>query len=78
MQILERMNSKDLNNKTGNTHTHTHTHIEVKLRHVHVTIVAVEKHMYYDSVSVALVIYNAMHMRSIILSSVACLALPYS
>jgi hypothetical protein len=32
---------------------------------------------YYECVSVALVIQDAMRMRRIILPSVACLALPY-
>jgi hypothetical protein len=47
---------------------------------VRVTIVAVEKAIsitYSECVSVALVIQHAKRMRRIILSSVACLAVPY-
>jgi hypothetical protein len=50
------------------------------LRRVRVTIVAVEKQqaLHILSVSIALVIQRAKRMRCIILSPVACLALPYS
>jgi hypothetical protein len=51
----------------------------VTLRHILKTIVAVEKQqeLHIPCVSVALVIQQAKRMRRIILSSVACLALPY-
>jgi len=52
----------------------------VTLRRVRVTIVAVEKQYgitYSECISVALVIQHAKRMRHIILSSVACLAVPY-
>jgi hypothetical protein len=51
----------------------------VTLRRVRVTTVAVEKHyvLHILSVSVATVIQHAKRMRRIILSSVACPALPY-
>jgi hypothetical protein len=49
------------------------------MRRVRVTIVAVEKQkvLHILSVSVALVIQHAKRMRPILLSSVACLAVPY-
>jgi hypothetical protein len=53
---------------------------DVTLRRVRITIVAVEKTIsieYFECVSVALVTQHAKRMRRIILSSVACLALPY-
>jgi hypothetical protein len=59
---------------TGNTRRN------VTLRRVRVTIVAVQKAIsitYSDCVSVALVIRHVKRMRCIILSSVACLAVPY-
>jgi hypothetical protein len=52
----------------------------VTFRRVRLTIFAVEKQQvitYSKHVSVALVIQHANRMRRIILSSVACLALPY-
>ena len=52
----------------------------MKGRCVRVTIVAVEKAIsiiYSECVSVALVIRHAKRMRRIILSSAACLTLPY-
>jgi hypothetical protein len=51
----------------------------VTVRRVHVTTVAVERKSitYSDCVSVAFVIQHAERMRCIILSSVACLALPH-
>jgi hypothetical protein len=64
-----KVNFKDLNNKTDNIYN-------IKLRLVRVTIVAVEKQIYSGCVSVALVIHHPMHMRRIILSSVASLTLP--
>jgi hypothetical protein len=53
--------------------------VNVTLRRVRVTIVAVEKQnvLHYECASVALVIQHAKRMRRIILSSVACLAVPY-
>jgi hypothetical protein len=50
----------------------------VTLRRVHVAIIALQKHgiLLDRSVSVALVIQHALRMRVIILSSVACLAVP--
>jgi hypothetical protein len=51
---------------------------EVTLRDVRLTIVAVESNKYYMlCVSLALVIQHAKRMRRIILSSVACPAVPY-
>ena len=49
------------------------------MRHVRLTIVAVEKQSvtYYECVCVALVIQHIKSMRRIILSCVACLAVPY-
>jgi hypothetical protein len=52
----------------------------VILRRVRVTVFAVRKAIsitYYECVSVALVIQQAKRMRRIILSYVACLAVPY-
>jgi hypothetical protein len=50
----------------------------VTLRRIRLTIVAVEKQkLYIFCVCVALLIQHAMRMRRIILSSVACPALPY-
>jgi len=51
----------------------------ITLRHIYVTFVAMDKQYYIFCVcvSVALVIQHAMHMRCVILSSVACLAVPY-
>ena len=51
----------------------------VKLRHFRQTIVAVGKKytIYSECVLIALVTQHTKHMRSIILSFVACLALPY-
>jgi hypothetical protein len=59
--------------KTGNVR------VNVTVRRVRITIVAVEKQyiLHILSVTIALVIQHAMRMRRIILSSVACLALPY-
>jgi hypothetical protein len=54
--------------------------INVTLGCVRVTIIAVEKKKsttYSECVFVALGIKNAVRMRRIILSSVACLAVPY-
>jgi hypothetical protein len=47
---------------------------------IRVTTVAVEKKcvIYFECVSVALVIQHAKYMRHIILSPVACLSLPHS
>jgi hypothetical protein len=53
---------------------------DVILRSIHIIIVALEKAIsitYSECVSVALVIQHAKRMRRIILSSVACLVLPY-
>ena len=49
------------------------------MRHLRVTIVDVEKQQgtYYGFESVALIIQHAKRMRCVILSSVACLGLPY-
>jgi hypothetical protein len=62
-------------NKTGNVH------INVRMRHVRSRIRCCRGKAilitYSGCVSVALVTQYAMHMRRIILSSVACLALPY-
>jgi hypothetical protein len=54
--------------------------INLTFRRVRVTIVAVEKQVsitYSECVSVALVIQHAKRMRRVILSSVACPAVPY-
>jgi hypothetical protein len=47
------------------------------LKHIRLTIVAVEKQYRILNVSVASVIQQAKHMRSILLSSVTCLAITY-
>ena len=48
------------------------------MRSVRVTIVAVEyQEIYSECVSAALIIQHAKRMRPVILSSVACLAVPY-
>jgi hypothetical protein len=54
-------------------------YVSHNMRRVRVTIVVVEKQeiLHILSVSVALVIQHAMSMRLIILSSVACLAVPH-
>jgi hypothetical protein len=60
-----------LHNKRGSVR------INATLRCVRVTIVAVEGNKYSDRVSVALVIQPRNSTRRIMLSSVACLSLPY-
>jgi hypothetical protein len=60
-----------MNAKTGNVHT------KLTLRSVSKTAVAVEKQTYILSVSVALAIQHARCTCHNILSSMACLALPY-
>jgi hypothetical protein len=51
--------------------------MKVTSRRVRITTVAVEKNILSECVSVDLVIQNAKRMRRVILSSVACLAVPY-
>jgi len=63
---------KDIwNNETGNAH------IKVTLWSVPKTTVAMEKQQHILRVSVALAIQHAQRTCQIILSSVACLAVPY-
>ena len=59
--------------------TRQEMYYDVTLRRFHVTVVAVEKQevLHILSVSVGLVIQHAKRMCCIILSSVACQALPY-
>jgi hypothetical protein len=59
--------------------TSMNVHINVILRRFRVNLAAVEKQsvLHILSVSVALLTQHAMRMRHIILSSFACLALPY-
>jgi len=57
--------------KTGNVH------IKVTLRNILKTTVAMENQLHILSVSVALAIQHAQRMCHIILSSMACLVLPY-
>jgi hypothetical protein len=54
-------------------------HMNVAVRRDRITIIAVESSNYYllDFLSVVLVIHYKKGMRHIILSSVACLAVPY-
>jgi hypothetical protein len=59
--------------------TDTDVHINLTVKHVCITIIAGEKQkvLHILSVSVASVTQHAMCMCHIILSSVACLVLPY-